>query len=231
MFKCLRNGVFSALFSGLLLAANGANAYPIVFNFANPGADVAYITSGGTMVVGGDIVGDDINLLKGGIGLNISAVGTDRAYWDLSPGSRGLGVVSPISLFVPTVFENGSEVLQLQFSQTVRVTEMTFRDTNGNTLDLDGVFAVKFDTSSPSYYLLDPVITLFPGTLAQTLQFSGGKIISTNSDDFYLASISIDTDCCLECSEVPEPSTYLLLGSSLGLVGLSRARRKAFKKA
>ncbi|MEE9543667.1 MAG: PEP-CTERM sorting domain-containing protein [Thermodesulfobacteriota bacterium] len=221
-----RLAVVSLFFASFLLAANSAHAISIDYaNLANTSPGEGGYASFTPAAVDGITVTATATNIAG----NINYYAYLDSTWDTGGGGGlgGLGVCKDLfgdsvpdidgSDCNPSSDDNltAGEMLTLDFSEEVIITQILFRDGEhwpsfsypNNDFDL----YIDLDPAI-SYPLVHEFNTILTGTRFSFVTSTGG----TDVDELYIQMITF--------TPVPEPSTYLLLGS--GLLALASWRRR-----
>ena len=219
--------LFGGLAAAALLMTSAANA--ATFNFVDLAN--AQITEQGYQ----PYVTSDDGITVTASGRSFDGNSNYYAYLDKGTGSNaaGLGVCKTSNC-------NGqaddnvtlNELLNLSFSELVKITSITFRNGgHGTVFNGNSGYAVDDPTATTvvEFSAFDPEAPLALINLAGTsFQFIAGSTwqgVTTETDQFRLYISSITVERSSDIPEVPEPGTIGLLG--LGLVGLGmRFRRR-----
>jgi len=185
----------------VLAWTGSAMATPVVFDFTN--GDGSWETSsadfwgndGTTLLTASATPEEKRNLYLGSAGLGVYAAG-DYAHNEDSQ-IDGYGI---------------DESILFTFQSNVTLLSATFGHVGSNdsfTLLIDNTEVLRDHLTPRTPYVFEST------WISDTFEFGAFE----NTDDFYIASITVDT------APVPEPATMLLFGTGLlGLVGYNRKR-------
>ena len=168
-------------------------------------------------------------------GRSFNGASTYYAYLDKGIGSNAAGLgVCKVQFCSGSSDDNVTlnELLNLSFSEMVKITGITFRNgEHGTTFDGDAGYAVDDPTATTllEFSAFDPEFpTALINRTGSSFQFIAGSTwqgVTTENDGRRLYISAITVEKIDDLSEVPEPGTIGLLG--LGLVGLGlRFRRR-----